>query len=421
MRALHNSLAIAVWDPRKFGILTKETFVSVMLFFAKFWGVFAGVAELVDARDLKSRGAFAPCRFDSGSRHHFFILKKGLLSMKKYRWTIVGCGRIYKKHLEALKKHSDKYEIIGVCDIKEDRLQKAMEDTGANGYKDIKEMLKTESPDGISICTPSGLHTNHIRTAADFNVNVITEKPFALSSEDAQRTLDYCNDKGIKLWVVKQNRLNPAIKLLKSAIDKNRFGKIYYIEINVFWNRTQEYFDMDEWRGTVKMDGGILFNQASHYVDLMEYIGGGVKSVAAFTKRLARNIEFEDTITASVEYKNGALGSLNVTVLTYRHNMEGSITVIGEKGTVKIGGMALNKVDYWEFDKYDDDDAEIEYVSTNPPNVYGFGHMELYEKIYNSLVNEKKSCMFDANEMIHSLKIKEAVYKSAKEGIVVYL
>ncbi len=338
-----------------------------------------------------------------------------------YKWAIVGCGRIFKKHVEALNHHKDKFIIQAVCDINENKLKEAEELTGSKGYKNIEDLLEEEKLDGISVCTPSGSHPIHTIIAANSGVNVISEKPFALSSLKAQEAIDVCNKNNVKLWIVKQNRLNPAIKLLKNAIDKKRFGNIYYIEINVFWNRNQEYFDMDNWHGTKSMDGGIIFNQASHYVDLMQYLGGGIKKVSALSKTLARKIEFEDTLSAIMEYKNGALGSFNVTVLTYRHNIEGSITILGEYGTVKIGGMALNKIDVWEFDKYDDDDREIEYVSTNPPNVYGFGHTEFYERVYDNLNNPNEKCIFDGNEMIDSIKIKEAIYKSVEKGETIYL
>jgi UDP-N-acetyl-2-amino-2-deoxyglucuronate dehydrogenase len=224
-----------------------------------------------------------------------------------------------------------------------------------------------------------------------------------------------CDQAGVHLFVVKQNRRNATLQLLKRAVDKRRFGRIYMVNINVFWTRPQAYYDSAAWRGTWEFDGGAFMNQASHYVDLLDWLIGPVESVQAYTATLGRNIQVEDTGVVSIRWRTGALGSMNVTMLTYPKNYEGSITIIGEKGTARVGGVAVNKIESWEFSEPDPDDEAVEQASYETTSVYGFGHPLYYDNVIKSLRGEATPDT-DGREGLHSLEILIATYLSARDG-----
>jgi UDP-N-acetyl-2-amino-2-deoxyglucuronate dehydrogenase len=245
---------------------------------------------------------------------------------------------------------------------------------------------------------------------------VISEKPVATRLEEADALVKACDDAGVNLFVVKQNRLNPAIQLLKKSIDLERFGRIYLANTTVRWNRPQSYYDAAPWRGTWEFDGGAFMNQASHYVDMIQWLVGPVASVSAKTATLARRIESEDTGVAVLKFRNGAMGTIEVTMLTYPKNLEGSITVLGENGTVKVGGTALNRIETWEFAKYDetiDKDAEAQKAAPNPLSVYGSGHKPYYENVVKVLKGEAVPGT-DGREGRKSLELILAIYESAR-------
>jgi UDP-N-acetyl-2-amino-2-deoxyglucuronate dehydrogenase len=220
----------------------------------------------------------------------------------------------------------------------------------------------------------------------------------------------------VQLFVVKQNRLNPTVRLVKRAIDRHRFGRIYAASCNVFWTRPQAYYDEAKWRGTWEFDGGAFMNQASHYVDLLEWLIGPVESVQAFTATLARRIEVEDTGVAAIRWRNGALGSINVTMLTYPKNLEGSVTILGEKGTVRLGGVAVNKIEHWDFAEPDaKDDASWQEASYQTSSVYGFGHTLYYDNVIKALRGEAPP-ETDGREGLRSLELLVAIYTSARDG-----
>jgi UDP-N-acetyl-2-amino-2-deoxyglucuronate dehydrogenase len=237
----------------------------------------------------------------------------------------------------------------------------------------------------------------------------------AISLADADALVQTCDASGVHLFVVKQNRLNPPIKLLRRAVDKGRFGRIYLANTTVRWTRPQEYYDAARWRGTWEFDGGAIMNQASHYVDLIQWLVGPVESVVAKTATLARRIETEDTGIAVLRFRSGALGVIEVTVLTYPRNMEGSITILGERGSVKVGGTAVNRVEHWQFADYDDDDKLIEAANTSPPSVYGFGHEGYYRNVLAVLRGEAEPGT-DGREGRKSLELILGIYESAKTG-----
>ncbi|MGI6198977.1 MAG: Gfo/Idh/MocA family protein, partial [Candidatus Cloacimonadaceae bacterium] len=236
-----------------------------------------------------------------------------------------------------------------------------------------------------------------------------------ISIDQADSLIKACDLNNVPLFVVKQNRLNATLQLLKRAVDKKRFGQIYVAQSNVFWQRPQQYYDAEKWRGTWEFDGGAFMNQASHYVDAMYWLLGSVDSVMAYTATLARNIEAEDSGSAILHFRNGVIATINVTMLTYPKNFEGSITIIGEKGTVKVGGVAVNKIEHWEFEDYDDDDRIVMDTNYQPPNIYGFGHNPYYRNVIDVLLG-RDTPSTDGRDGRKSVEIIQAIYLSAKNG-----
>lgn len=332
-----------------------------------------------------------------------------------FKLGLVGCGRISKTHFKALEDHKDRCKLVAVCDIDSDRASSAAKENGCKFFTSLDDMLKSETLDLVSICTPSGLHPKHGEMAARYGINVLSEKPVGVRLKDVDELIKVCDSRGVFLFVVKQNRLNMTMQLLKKAICKGRFGKIFLVQSNVFWQRPQDYYDCENWRGTWEFDGGAFMNQASHYVDMLYWLIGEPEFVMASTATLARKIEAEDTGSAIIKFRNGAFGNINVTMLTYPKNFEGSITVLGEKGTVRIGGVAINKIEKWEFADYDDDDKNIFDVSYNPPSVYGFGHSAFYKNVFDTL--EKKAIAeADGRSARKSLELIHAIYLSSRYG-----
>ncbi len=334
---------------------------------------------------------------------------------RKIRFALVGCGRIAQNHFAAIKQHGERCELVGVCDIDAQRLAAAAALTGATPYTSLAEMLANCEADAFILTTPSGLHPEQAVQVAAASRHVITEKPMATRWEDGKRMVTACDAAGVRLFVVKQNRRNATLQLLKQAVEKKRFGKIYMVNMNVFWTRPQEYYDSAKWRGTWEYDGGAFMNQASHYVDLLDWIVGPVESVQAYTGTLGRDIEVEDSGVISLRWRNGALGSMNVTMLTYPKNLEGSITILGEKGTVRIGGVAVNEVQHWEFDEPSEDDEKIKAASYQTTSVYGFGHPLYYDHVINVLRGEA-DMETDGREGLKSLEVLIATYLSARDG-----
>lgn len=334
---------------------------------------------------------------------------------RKIRFALVGCGRIAKNHFASLKKHADRAELVGVCDINPVALAAAVTETGAKPYQYLASMLDDTNADIIILCTPSGLHPQQTVDIAATGRHVMTEKPMATRWHDGLRMVKACDDANVRLFVVKQNRRNATLQLLKQTVEQGRFGRIYMVNINVFWTRPQEYYDSAAWRGTWEFDGGAFMNQASHYVDLLDWLIGPIESIQAYTGTLARDIEVEDTGVVSVKWRSGALGSMNVTMLTYPKNLEGSITILGEKGTVRLGGVAVNEIQHWEFGEPHEDDAKIKQASYETTSVYGFGHPLYYDNVINSLRGEAIP-ETDGREGLKSLEVLIAMYLSARDG-----
>ncbi|MBX3637287.1 MAG: Gfo/Idh/MocA family oxidoreductase [Rubrivivax sp.] len=336
------------------------------------------------------------------------------------RFALVGCGRISGSHLDAIERHAGRAELVAVCDPRPDALAAAVQRSGAPGYESLEQLLARSDADVVVLATPSGLHPRQAMAAARAGRHVLTEKPMATKWDEGMEMVRVCREAGVKLFVVKQNRLNATLQRLKQAIDGGRFGRIFMANVNVFWTRPQSYYDDAPWRGRWDMDGGAFLNQASHYVDMVDWLIGPVDSVHAYTATLARDIEAEDTGVMSLRLRKGGLASINVTMLTHRRNFEGSITVIGERGTVRIGGVAVNRIEHWDFDEPQPGDEQVFDASYQPASVYGFGHPLYYANVIDTLRGEAHA-QVDGYEGLRSLEVVIAAYRSARDGVRVGL
>jgi UDP-N-acetyl-2-amino-2-deoxyglucuronate dehydrogenase len=338
---------------------------------------------------------------------------------RKLRIAIVGCGRIAKNHFGSLDKHRDDLELVAVCDTNPAASTPYASQYDISAYTSLEELLERHKPDLVSLCTPSGLHADQAALAAKHGVHVITEKPMATRWADGVRMVKVCDEAGVRLFVVKQNRRNTTLQLLKRAVEEKRFGKIHMVHLNVFWTRPQAYYDQAKWRGTWEFDGGAFMNQASHYVDLLDWLIGPVDKVQAMMST-TRDIEVEDTGVLNVRWRNGALGSMSVTMLTYPQNLEGSITILGETGTVRIGGVAVNDIQLWNFAEARDYDQQIEAANYATTSVYGFGHPLYYKNVVDVMrgVAEPET---DGREGLKSLEMLIAAYLSARDGKTISL
>lgn len=334
---------------------------------------------------------------------------------RRIRFALVGCGRIAQNHFAAIAKHSDRCELVDVCDVSSDALRIAVEKTGAEGHRRLSDMLGKTSADCVILTSPSGLHPAQAIESAASGRHVMTEKPMATRWQDGLAMVEACDRAAVRLFVVKQNRRNETLQLLKHAAEQKRFGRIYSVSVNVFWTRPQEYYDSAKWRGTWEFDGGAFMNQASHYIDLLDWLIGPVESVMAYTGTLARDIQVEDSGVAAVRWRNGGLGTVNVTMLTYPKNFEGSITILGEKGTVRVGGVAVNEIQHWEFDEKCPEDESIQKANYATTSVYGFGHPLYYDNVINTLRGEAEP-ETDGREGLRSLELLIAMYLSARDG-----
>ena len=335
--------------------------------------------------------------------------------MKKITCSLIGCGRIALKHEHVLSFDlKNKYKIISVCDTDQSRAKKVGLKLSVPYFNNFFDLLQFQKPDLAIILTESGNHAKHVIQLSKFVKNIVVEKPLALNMFQANKMINTCKLNKVKLFLVKQNRLNPPIQHLKQAILEKRFNKIFLITTRVRWSRTQEYYNQDKWRGTIKLDGSVIANQASHHIDLILWLNGMVKSVFAYSKKSLAKIEADDTVVAILKFKNGSLGCIEATTAARPNDLEGSISVLGEKGSVEISGFAVNKIKTWEFTNKKNKDTKIKkYSDENPPNVYGFGHKKFYANIYNTLVKNKPND-FDGKEGLKSVMLLEAINKSIK-------
>lgn len=324
------------------------------------------------------------------------------------RTVLVGCGRVSHKHFESFRENDD-IELIGVCDTDPATLMAATTENAVPGFADMAQMLEALRPDLVVLATPSGLHPEQAILAAQAGAHVVTEKPMAIRWSDGIRMVEACEQAGVRLFEVKQHRFNPAIEAVKAAVEDGAFGRIYDAHVSVFWTRPQSYYDLAEWRGTWEQDGGALMNQAIHYVDLLRWLVGPVESVFAFTATLARRIEVEDTATMSMKFRSGALGTVNVTMLTHSENLEGSVTILGEHGTVRLGGVACNQIEHWSLASDAPDPKQPDDC------VYGLGHPRFYNDVVHAL-NTGDRGRIEGAEGLKSLEIVVGAYLSSQEG-----
>ncbi|MBI4978316.1 MAG: Gfo/Idh/MocA family oxidoreductase [Spirochaetes bacterium] len=340
---------------------------------------------------------------------------------RSVRVALVGCGRISKNHFDAIANNDVNATLVAVCDIDFKKADTFARMYKVSAYNDYDAMLQRDDIDAIAICTPSGMHAEMGCKAARSGKHVICEKPLALNTKDASLLIEQCAEKKVQLHVVHQNRFNTTIQYLKRALDNGRFGNLYAIQSNVLWSRPQSYYDQDGgWRSTWKMDGGAFMNQAIHYVDSLLYLGGPVKRVAAIAKTIARKIDVPDSGVVSIEFMNGTLGSMHVSMLAYPKNIEGSVTVLGELGTVKIGGVAINKIESWQFSSTNDDDKLVLEQSYETASVYGFGHTGYYATVLNS-IQKGLPPVIDGMTGYRAVEMVCAIHQSSQTGMFVNL
>lgn len=339
------------------------------------------------------------------------------------RYALIGCGRISPNHFVAAQKNG--LEIVAICDLEQenmdDKILKFKLPKSVHTYLDYEEMLRIEHPELVAIATESGKHAKIALTCLDFDCNLIIEKPIALSLEDADAVIRKSKEKGLKVSVCHQNRFNKSIQKIREAVDMNRFGRMFHGTAHIRWARDYEYYSRAKWRGTWEQDGGTLMNQCIHNIDLLRWMmGDEVDCVMGMTDRLKHDyIEAEDLGIAIVKFKNGAYGIIEGTSNVYPRNLEETLYLFGEKGTVKAGGTSVNRIEEWSFADMLDDPEEIKrQFHENPPNVYGFGHTPLYEDVINAINNDRKPYV-DAEAGKRALELVLAIYKSSYEQQVV--
>ncbi|QNB05725.1 Gfo/Idh/MocA family oxidoreductase [Herbaspirillum frisingense] len=338
------------------------------------------------------------------------------------KFALVGCGRIAKRHSELLGlKQIEGAELAAVCDIDLPKAQKIGEQFSVPCFTDMHEMMQSVDVDVVVVLTESGNHAKHVVQLAKYRKHIVVEKPMALTLDDADSMIQACDAAGVKLFVVKQNRFNVPVVKLREALEQGRFGKIALGTVRVRWCRPQSYYDQAPWRGTWAMDGGVLANQASHHIDMLEWMLGDVDSVFAKSATALANIEAEDTAVVVLKFRSGALGIIEATTAVRPTDLEGSISILGEGGSVEIAGFAVNKMKVWSFvDTEVGDDEVMEKYSVNPPNVYGFGHQAYYEHVVDAIRGGKQH-LVDGLQGRRSLELINAIYESVESGREVFL
>jgi UDP-N-acetyl-2-amino-2-deoxyglucuronate dehydrogenase len=337
-------------------------------------------------------------------------------------FALIGCGRIAKRHSELLgHKQIKGAQLVAVCDNHFEKAERIGHQFNVPAYTDMDEMANKEQFDVAVVLTPSGLHAEHVINLSKYGKDIMVEKPMALTLDDADAMIESCDRNNCRLFIIKQNRFNVPVVKLRDAHQAGRFGKLVLGTVRVRWARHQPYYDQDSWRGTWAMDGGVLTNQASHHVDMLEWMMGDVESVFAHATTALADIEAEDTAVVTLKFKNGALGVIEATTATRPRDLEGSISVLGEKGSVVIGGFAVNQMQAWNFDEEQSgDDKVLEDFSVNPPNVYGFGHQAYYEHVVDCLSHGGQN-LVDGLQGRKSIELISAIYESVETSKEVFL
>jgi UDP-N-acetyl-2-amino-2-deoxyglucuronate dehydrogenase len=333
--------------------------------------------------------------------------------VKKINFGIIGCGRIGGRHAQHIVNNGT---LTAACDIDINKAKKLTQEYGGEAFSSVEEMVKKKLPiDVVAVCSPNGLHAEHTIKALNAGYHVLCEKPMALSVHDCGEMIKSAEKANRRLFIVKQNRFNPPVDAVKKAIDEGKLGKIYSVQLSCFWNRNNEYYK--DWKGTKALDGGTLYTQFSHFIDLLYWMIGDVKVAKSLIGNFNHKgiIEFEDTGVVSVEFYNGVLGTINYSVNSYGKNMEGSLTIFGEKGTIKIGGQYLNELEYQNIEGFEIKDLP----PGNPPNNYGqyLGSMSNHDKVYENIVdvlNHEGIIATNGFEGLKTVEIIDKIYSSAK-------
>ena len=337
---------------------------------------------------------------------------------KLIRFALIGCGRIAQRHAEHISKQG---KLVAVCDVIREKADSLAQQYKVHAYYSVEELLLAEKEiDVVSICSPNGLHATHSIQSLKAGFHVLCEKPMAISVQDCGEMIKVSEQSNKRLFAIKQNRFNPPVAAVKQVIDEGRLGKIYSVQLSCFWNRDPDYY-ANSWKGTKSLDGGTLYTQFSHFIDLLYWMIGDIKNVSSYMNNYAHKdiIEFEDTGVAIVEFYNGAIGTINYTVNSYKQNMEGSLTIFAEKGTVKIGGRYLNELEYQNIEGY-----TIENLPEgNKPNNYGSyqGSMSNHDKVYENLIavlSNNASISTSAFEALKTVEIIDKIYSSGKNNLL---
>lgn len=337
------------------------------------------------------------------------------------KYAIIGCGRISPNHIVAALEN--KLEIVAICDIEESKMIETFRKFNftceTKKYTDYKKMLQKEKPELVAICTESGKHGQIALDCIDLDANLIIEKPITLSLEETDMIIEKANKKNIKVSACHQNRFNKSVQKIREAVEDNRFGRLMHGTAHIRWNRGEDYYKQAQWRGTWEQDGGALMNQCIHNIDLLRWMmGDKITEVVGMTDNLIHGfIDAEDLGIALVKFTNGSYGVIEGTTNIYPRNLEETLYIFGEKGTVKAGGKSVNLIEEWKFEDDLDDPEEIkEKYHENPPNVYGFGHNSLYSDVIDAINNDRKPYV-SAEDGRNALELVLAIYKSAAEGI----
>ncbi len=341
----------------------------------------------------------------------------------KMKYAIIGCGRISPNHLAAAV--ANELEIVGLCDLDveniKDKKAKLKLNPDIHEYTDYKEMIAIEKPKLVAIATESGKHAQIALDCIDSGINVIIEKPIALSLADADKIIARAKKKGVKVCANHQNRFNKSIQKIREALEEGRFGKLFYGTAHIRWNRGYEYYNRAKWRGTWEQDGGALMNQCIHNIDLLRWMmGDDIDTVFGMTDRMNHDyIDAEDVGIAVIKFKNGTLGIVEGTTDIFPENLEETLYMFGEKGTVKAGGQSVNVIEQWKFDDYYDNPEEVmARFHENPPNVYGYGHTPLYADMIDAINNDREPYV-NGEAGKRALELVLAIYKSAATGLPV--
>lgn len=324
------------------------------------------------------------------------------------KFAIIGCGRIGNRHAEHILNNG---ELVAVCDVDEEKAKKLAHSTNSFYYNQLSDLLHAHPEiDVIAICTPNGLHASQSIEALNAGFHVLCEKPMAINVQDCGEMIKAAERSNKRLFAIKQNRFNPPVAALKKIIEEGKLGSIFNVQLSCFWNRNEDYY-ANSWKGTKNLDGGTLFTQFSHFIDLLYWLIGDVKEVKAFTGNFTHEgiIEFEDTGVVILKFYNGAVGTINYTVNSFQKNMEGSLTIFGSKGTVKVGGQYLNELEYQNIQDFRIDNLPI----GNTANNYGTyqGSMSNHDKIYENIVDVLKNNAAISTSAFEGLKTVEIIDK----------